>query len=108
MENRTEGQTRINNERKYENSLLPMWHIMLGVSAFAYSLFLTTNMTRNIWTTLPMTWGVFLLYIGMLVHAKDVFGKRKGFAYFLSFAGFFLFVFADFFVCMNGITINLH
>ncbi len=93
---------------RYENSLLPMWHILLGISVFVYSLFLTTNMTRNMWVTLPLTWGVFLLYIGMLVYAKEVFGNKRGYAYFLSFAGFFLLVFADFFVCMNGITINLH
>ena len=95
-------------ECTYENSLLPMWHILLGILAFAYSIFLSLNMTRNIWITLSLTWCVFLLYIGMLVYAKEVFCKRKGFAYFLSFAGFFLLVFADFFVCMNGITFNLH
>jgi len=85
-----------------------MWHILLGVLAFSYSIFLSVNMTTHLWAVYPLLWGVFALYIWMLVLAKNVYGEKRGFAYFLSFAGLFLLVFADFFVCMNGITFNLH
>ena len=96
-------------KRVYKGSFFQIMHVLFGVLAIGYTVFLVLTYNKNIFLGAPLSIMILFLYLWLTYklvqpYSEGRFSTAKGVFYIL--VGFLLFFFLNFFVCATSFQLH--